>query len=90
MRFLKQMAGYILLDKKRSSDTRGQLGIFNINDKLTQYKINWRELIQRMDDNRLPPKKLNYKPEEIQKDHKRDGKMIYARKEQALGSKPYS
>ena len=39
------------------------MGIFNINDKLTQYKINWRERIQRMDDNRLPKKILNYKPE---------------------------
>ena len=29
-----------------------------------QYKINWREHIQRMDDNRLPQKILNYKPEE--------------------------
>jgi hypothetical protein len=26
-----------------------------------QYKINWREHIQRMDDNRLSKKKLNYK-----------------------------
>ena len=33
-----------------SSDIREQLGIFNINDKSTQYKINWREHIQRMDD----------------------------------------
>ena len=47
MRFLRPMAGYTLLDKKRSSDIRVRLGIFNINDKLTQYKINWRELIQR-------------------------------------------
>jgi hypothetical protein len=51
------MAGYTLLDKKRSSDIREQFGIFNINDTLTQYKINWREHIQRMDDNR-PPKKF--------------------------------
>jgi hypothetical protein len=35
----------------------------NINDKLTQCKINWREHIQRMDDNRLPKNILNYKPE---------------------------
>ena len=41
------MAGYTPLDKK-SSDMREQLGIFNINDRLTQYKINWREHIQRM------------------------------------------
>ena len=57
------MAGYTLWEKKkRSSDIREQLGIFNINDKLTQCKINWREHIQRMDDNRLQ-KKLYYKPE---------------------------
>ena len=35
--------------RPRSSDIREQLGIFNINDKLTQYKINWRQHIQRMD-----------------------------------------
>ena len=39
------------------------MGIFNINDKLTQYKINWREHIQRMDDNRLSKKKINYRSE---------------------------
>ena len=55
MRFLRLTAGYKLLDKK-SSEIREQLGIFNINDKLMQYKINWREHIQRMDDNRLPKK----------------------------------
>ena len=49
------MARYTLLDKKRSSDLREQ-GICNINDKLTQYKINLREHVQRMDDNRLPKK----------------------------------
>ena len=63
MRFLRPMAGYTLLDNKRSSDIREQFGIFNINDKLTQYKINWREDIQRMDDNRLP-KITNLKGEE--------------------------
>ena len=54
MRFLRPMTGYTLWYKKRSSDLREQLGIFNKNDKLTQYKITWREHIQRMDDNRLP------------------------------------
>ena len=48
---------YTLGQKKRTSDIRVQLGIFNINDKLTEYKINWREHIQRMDDNRLLKKK---------------------------------
>ena len=42
MRFLRPMVGYTLQDKK-SSDIREQLDIFNTNDKLTQYKINWRK-----------------------------------------------
>jgi hypothetical protein len=43
------------------------MGIFNMNDKLTEYKINWKEHIQRMDDNRLPKKNLitNLKGEQI-------------------------
>ena len=48
------MAG--LWGKTRSSDIREQLGVFNINEKLTKYKMNWREHIQRMGDNRLPKK----------------------------------
>ena len=35
MRFLRLMVGYTLWDKKRSSNIREQLGIFNINNKLT-------------------------------------------------------
>jgi hypothetical protein len=33
------------LGQKRNSDIRQKLSIFNINDKLTQYKINWKEHI---------------------------------------------
>ena len=47
MRFLRPT------DKKRSTDIREQLDTFNINEKLMQYIINWREHIQRMDENRL-------------------------------------
>jgi hypothetical protein len=65
MRFLRPMAGYTLFDKKRSSDIREQLGIFNINDKLTQYKINRRE--QRMNDNRLLKKIINLKEKKYRK-----------------------
>ena len=63
MRFLRPMAGYTLWDKKRSSEIREQLGIFNINDKSTQYKINWREHIQIMDNRLLKKKNTNLKGE---------------------------
>ena len=56
--FLRPMAGYTLWNKKRSSDIKEQMSIFNINDKLMQYKINWREHIQR-----IQKVFLNYKPE---------------------------
>ena len=40
--FLKSC--FSILDKKISSEIREQLGIFNINKKLMQYKINWRNI----------------------------------------------
>ena len=45
--FYKTNGRIYTLDKKRSSDKQEQLGIFSINDKLTQYKINWRRNIGR-------------------------------------------
>jgi hypothetical protein len=52
MRFARPIAGYTLWDKKRSSDIREHLEIFN-NNKLKKYKKYWREHVHRMDDNRL-------------------------------------
>ena len=57
------MAGYTLWDKKRNSNIREQLGIFNINEKITQYKINWREDIYKEWMTTDYPKILNSKPE---------------------------
>jgi hypothetical protein len=59
MRFLRARQIYTF-GQKKSSNIREQLGIFKINGKLTQYKINWREHIQRMDNNRLPEKKITH------------------------------
>ena len=56
MRFFKTNGRIYTLGQQTSTDIKEQLGIFKINDKLTQYKINWREHIQRMDDNRLTNK----------------------------------
>jgi len=55
------------LGQKKSSNIREELDIFNINHKLTQYKINYRDHAQRMDYNRLPKsfKITNLKGNEI-------------------------
>ena len=61
--------------------------------KINANKINWREHIQRMDDNKLPKIILNYKPEgrrNIGRPKKGFGKMISRRNEQAKGPKPFS
>ena len=41
MRCLIPMAGYTLWDKIRNNDIREKLDIFNIKEKLTQYRVNW-------------------------------------------------
>ena len=56
------MVRYTHLDKKRSTDIKEQLGIFNMNEKLTQYKINLRKIYKKMDEIRLPRKISYYKP----------------------------
>ena len=89
MRFLRPTAGYTLLDKKISSDIREQLGIVNINDKLTQYKINWRQHTQRMNDNRLP-KKIKLKTRREKKYRKTTNEMISGSKAQVNGLRPCS
>ena len=54
------------LGQKKSTDIREQLGIVNINDKLKQYEINWRERIQRIDNRLLKKNKItNLKGGEI-------------------------
>ena len=69
-----------------------QLGIFNFNEKLTQYKINWREYIQTMYENRLSKNKLNYKPEGSRNIGRPQTRQEddFRRKELAKGPKYYS
>ena len=57
------MAGYTLWNKKICSDIRDQLGIFNINDKLTQCKYIGRNIYEEWMTTDYPKKILNYKPE---------------------------
>ena len=53
----EKILSYNRQGQKISSDIREQMGIYNINDKLTQYKMHWRERIQRMDETTDYPKK---------------------------------
>jgi hypothetical protein len=58
MKFLCSIAGYTLLDQKRSSE----LKIFSLTEKIEKRKENRHEHILRMTTDRLPEVLLNYKP----------------------------
>jgi hypothetical protein len=60
MKFLRSVAGYTILDQKRSTDIRSELKIFNLTERIEKQKQNWQEHILRR--NRLPQVLLNYKP----------------------------
>ena len=47
MKFLRQTKGCTLLDHIRNNDIRRDLNIYNINDKIQQYKTNWIEHVHR-------------------------------------------
>jgi hypothetical protein len=58
MRFLRLVAGYTLLDQKRSTDIRSEFKMSSLTERLE----NWYEHILRMTIDRLPTILLNYKP----------------------------
>jgi hypothetical protein len=59
---IKFLAGYTLLDQKRSTDICSELKIFNLTERIEKQKENWHEHILRMTADRLPKVLLNYKP----------------------------
>jgi len=61
MRFLRSVTGYTRLDKIRSKDLRQELEISGIQDVRLEYKQNWINHLERMDNTRLPKYALNYK-----------------------------
>lgn len=62
MRFLRSIAGYTLLDKKRNEDIRLELNIFNLIEKLTEYRNKWKQHVERMTQDRIPKLIFDYRP----------------------------
>jgi hypothetical protein len=62
MRFLRPVAGCRRTDKKRNTDIRQNLKIFNLGQKIREYQQNYFEHILRMSTYRIPQKILNYHP----------------------------
>jgi hypothetical protein len=62
MKFLRYVAGYTLKDQVRNDNTRQQLGIFSLHNRIQQNKKNWHEAILRMVPRRITQQILQYKP----------------------------
>lgn len=61
MKFLRRVKGCTKRDRFRNTDIRHELNVNSINDVIKEYRKNWKEHLDRMDDNRLPRKAMKYK-----------------------------
>jgi hypothetical protein len=50
MRFLKPVKGCTRLDKITNHDTKSELGIYKLNEKIQINKSNWLQPVERMED----------------------------------------
>ena len=62
MAFLREIKRYFKLDGIRNDAVRKDLQVFNMNDKLKNYKQRWREHLESMSDYILPKQVWKYKP----------------------------
>ncbi|KAK9877518.1 hypothetical protein WA026_018626 [Henosepilachna vigintioctopunctata] len=62
MRYLRSVKGCTLLDRIRNDDIRRELKIFNLCDRIREYRNCWQDHVQRMTDARLPKAAFNYRP----------------------------
>lgn len=63
MKFLRYVAGYTLMDKKRNDEIRTELKMKNIVDIIKQYQLRWNEHVERMPDTRMTKSITQYVPE---------------------------
>lgn len=62
MKFLRYVAGYTLLDKKRNEDIRKELKIDSIIQLIKEYQHNWKEHVNRMPTTSITRAAMNYNP----------------------------
>jgi hypothetical protein len=62
MKFLRYIAGYPRKDQARNDNIRQKLTIFNLNDRIQQYKKNCYKQILLVDPRRITQQILRYKP----------------------------
>jgi hypothetical protein len=59
---LRSVAGYKRIDQIRNSKISEELKIFNSNDKILNFRSQWKNYVLRMEDEQIPKKILTYNP----------------------------
>jgi len=62
VKFFRRTSWYTLLDQKRSEEIFEDLTAKPVDDKLRRHKSNWLGHVTRIQNNRMPKKKVNYRP----------------------------
>ena len=62
MRFLRTIQGVTRKDRLKNETIRNNVGIYNLNEKIKEYRKEWKEHIERMGDERIPKQVLRYIP----------------------------
>jgi hypothetical protein len=62
MNFLRKTKGCTKLDHITNQMIRTELNIYPVNDTIEQYRNNWFQHINRVQDTRLPKRALQYRP----------------------------
>ena len=62
MRFLRRVKGWTRRDLVRNEDVRNELNVYGTSKKITEYKLGCKQHVNRMGNERIPHKILNYNP----------------------------
>jgi hypothetical protein len=62
MRFLRSLLGYIKLHIQRNVDISERLKVQNIVEEIQTYQKNWKEHVEKMQEERFPKLALKYQP----------------------------
>jgi len=62
MKVFRRTTRYILFDHKRNEEILEELKVEPVIQKLRRYKLNWLQLVTRMNNNGMPKVMLNYRP----------------------------
>jgi hypothetical protein len=69
MRFLRSVKGCTRLDKTRNKGIRKELGVFSMNGRISKFRQDWLQHVERMEEGQVPSRFFGMGPKEVVVDH---------------------